>query len=94
LTFGLGIDLPTHPETMRIEALVNEEGRSASLEELDRVMCRIVPKLSMEEQAAVNASGQKKAWPWFKVRDETVLFTQSSSRWFLAGRTIQNYECR
>jgi hypothetical protein len=91
---GSGFDLPTHPDTMKIEALVNEEGRSASLEELSEIMCRVVPSLSMEEQAAVNASGLEKAWPWFKIGDETVQFTQSSSRWFLAGRTIQSYECR
>lgn len=71
-----------------------DQGRTVSLEELSQVMCRVVPRLSVEEQAAVNASGVEKAWPWFKVGDETISFEQSSSRWFLAGRAIQSYECR
>ncbi|KAH3941430.1 hypothetical protein HBI70_081930 [Parastagonospora nodorum] len=89
-----GVDLPAHPGSIRIETMLNDKGGFVSLEELDQVMCRVIPRLSMEEKASLEAVGMGKAWPWFKIRDETVSFKKSSSRWFLAGRSIQSYECR
>jgi hypothetical protein len=74
--------------------MVTERGQSASLEELDRVMCRVVPVLSAEERAALVLGSIKKSWPWFKLEEEKVSLEQASSRWFLAGRAIANYECR
>jgi hypothetical protein len=74
--------------------MLNDKGGFVSLKELNQVMCRVIPRLSVEERAALKAKGIEKAWPWFKLRDETVFFQQSSSRWFLAGRTIESYECR
>jgi hypothetical protein len=73
---------------------MNQQGHSVSLEELSQVMCRVIPRLSAEEKAALNSTGLERVWPWFKVRDETIIFTKSSSRWFLAGRAIESYECR
>jgi hypothetical protein len=94
LTQCLGVDLPPHPGTVKIEAVVNRQGHSVSLEELGQVMCRVVPKLSAEERVALDLVGMEKAWPWFKVRDETISFERASSRWFLAGRVVASYECR
>jgi len=89
-----GVDLPAHPDSIRIETMLNDKGGFVSLEALDQVMCRVIPRLSTEEKASLEAAGMEKAWPWFKVRDETVSFSKSSSRWFLAGRSIKSYECR
>jgi hypothetical protein len=74
--------------------MVNQQGQSVSLEDLDHVMCRVVLRLSDEERAALESIDLQKAWPWFQVKDEAVLFSESSSRWFLAGRSIAAYECR
>jgi hypothetical protein len=73
---------------------MNQRGQSVSLEELSHIICRVVPKLSVEEKAAFHLSGLEKVWPWFKVSDGTVFFQKPSSRWFLAGRAIESYECR
>ncbi|KAH8727114.1 hypothetical protein GQ44DRAFT_127943 [Phaeosphaeriaceae sp. PMI808] len=89
-----GLNLPAYLDEIKIEAVVNKQGQSASLEELGHVMCRVVPRLSAEEKAAFLPSGLEKVIPWFRVRDETVLFQRSSSRWFLGGRAIESYECR
>ncbi|KAL5121043.1 hypothetical protein ACEQ8H_000892 [Pleosporales sp. CAS-2024a] len=88
-----GIDLPSHLDTLRIETMLNDKGGFVSLEELNKVMCRVVPRLSIEERAAQAETGVERIWPWFNIRDETISFTQSSSRWFLAGRAIQGFEC-
>lgn len=74
--------------------MVNQQGQSASLEELDSVMCRVLPRMSEEERTALGLSDLEKTWPWFQLRDEIVSFEQASSRWFLDGRAIANYECR
>lgn len=74
--------------------MVTERGQSVSLEGLDKVVCRIVPRLSAEERAALEFRGIEKSWPWFKLEDEKVSLEQASSRWFLAGRAIAIYECR
>jgi hypothetical protein len=92
--FCPGVDLPAQPRTVRIEAAMDQRGQSVSLEELSQIICRVVPRLSVEEKAALHASGLEKVWPWFKVSDGTVLFQRPSSRWFLAGRVIESYECR
>ncbi|KAF2827339.1 hypothetical protein CC86DRAFT_405473 [Ophiobolus disseminans] len=89
-----GADLPTHPEMIRIEAMVNQQGQSVSLETLDLVMCRVVLELSAEEKAALELMGSQKVLPWFRLKDGAVLLEESSSRWFLAGRSIATYECR
>jgi hypothetical protein len=90
----LGIKLPADPESIMIEAAVDQQGQSIPLAELDSIMCQVVPRLSVEEKAALDLSGEVKVWPWFRARDETVSFKRSSSRWFLAGRAIASYECR
>jgi hypothetical protein len=74
--------------------MMNEQGQSVSLEELDDVMCRVTPRLSPVERAELDSTGLEKASPWFKLKDETILFERSSSRWFLAGKAIASYECR
>jgi hypothetical protein len=50
--------------------------------------------MTFEEKAALRSGGLRRAWPWFKIRDEAVMFDQQESRWFLAGRAIASYECR
>ncbi|KAF1920534.1 hypothetical protein BDU57DRAFT_534299 [Ampelomyces quisqualis] len=89
-----GVDIPAQPNEIRIASVVNRKGGLAPLEELSKVMCRIVPKLSVEEKTALEFSGQEKLFPWFRTDDETIFFKRPSSRWFLAGRSIQSYECR
>ncbi|KAF2033383.1 hypothetical protein EK21DRAFT_59018, partial [Setomelanomma holmii] len=89
-----GIELPVHPATLRIEAALDQRGRSLPLEELSAIMCRVVPKMTEEEKASVYLTEMENAWPWFKIRDEVVRFDEQKSRWFLAGRSIANYECR
>jgi hypothetical protein len=89
-----GIELPADPESIMIEAAVNQHGQSIPLAELDSITCQVVPRLSVEEKAALYSSGNDKVWPWFRVRDGTVYFKRSSSRWFLAGRAIASYECQ
>jgi hypothetical protein len=64
------------------------------LEELEHVMCRVVARISSEEKAALQISRLEKSWPWFKIRDENIMFDLQQSRWFLAGRAIASYECR
>jgi hypothetical protein len=94
LTPGSGIDLPTHPHTIKIEAAMNQRRQSVSLEDLSQIMCRVISRLSAEEKATYHSSGREKVWPWFKVGDDTVQFEDTSSRWFLAGRAVESYECR
>jgi hypothetical protein len=89
-----GIELPADPESIVIEAAVNQHGQSIPSAELDSIMCQVVPRLSAEEKAALYLFGKDKIWPWFRVRDGMVYFKRSSSRWFLAGRAIASYECR
>jgi hypothetical protein len=72
---------------------MNQRKQSVSLEDLSRIKCRVIPKLSAEEKAAHHSSGLEKVWPWFKITDETVQFKAASSRWFLAGRAVESYEC-
>jgi hypothetical protein len=88
-----GVDLPLYPKSMGIKAAV-EGGRSASFEALNQVMCRVTPKFNAEEKAALEAAGREKVWPWFIIADETVLFGQPDSRWYLAGRAVASYEYR
>jgi hypothetical protein len=73
---------------------MNQRKQSVSLEDLRRIKCRVLPKLSTEEKAAYHSNGLEKVWPWFKVEHETVQFEDASSRWFLAGRAVESYECR
>jgi hypothetical protein len=94
LTYRSGVDLPAHPGTITIKAVTNRQRHSVSLEELGQVMCRVVPRLSAEERDALDLAGMEKAWPWFRIRDETISFERASSRWFLAGRAVASYECR
>jgi hypothetical protein len=86
--------LPADLDSIMIEGVVNQQGQPIPLKELDGIMCQVVPRLSIEEKAALELSGKQKVWPWFRVRDETVFLRRSSSRWFLAGRAIASYECR
>jgi hypothetical protein len=79
---------------VRIETATNEHGQSLSLEKLSKVMCKIVPKFTVEEKAAWDAPQSEELWPWFTIRDDAVRFTHPSSRWFLGGRAIASYECR
>jgi len=65
------------------------------VEDLDHVMCSVVLSLSDEERAALGSIGLQKVLAWFQVKDEAIYFSESSSsRWFLAGRSIAAYECR
>lgn len=67
---------------------------SVSLEELERVKCKVEPRFSVEEESAASmARVELGVWPHFGVEDGTVHFERSSSRWFLAGRLIENLEC-
>jgi hypothetical protein len=81
------------PDSISIEAAVDLQGQYLLVEELERVMCQTMLRFSAEK-AALELSGQEKIWPWFRFKDQVVLFKESSSRWFLAGRAIANYECR
>jgi hypothetical protein len=65
---------------VRIETATNEHGRSLSLETLSKVMCRVVPKFTAEEKAALDATRSEESWPWFTIGDEAVRFTHPSSR--------------
>lgn len=78
---------------MKIIALVNEQGHTASLEKLGNVKCQLDVEFSQEERAVFASGITQKTWPSFGVEDGTVEFTQPS-RWFLAGRTIGSFECR
>ena len=88
-----GISLPHHPNTVKVVALVNEKGQGAPLEELRRVMCKVEPKFSEEEKAMYVSGMEEKVWPWFSIEDGTIRFENEASRWFLAGRSIESYEC-
>ncbi|KAF9702000.1 hypothetical protein EKO04_000873 [Ascochyta lentis] len=58
---------------MSIVAVVDvETGRSAGLEELARIRCRVEPVFSEEEVSAAAASGvELGVWPHFRVEDGT-----------------------
>jgi len=71
-----------------------EQGLSVSRARLERTICRVTPSISTEEREALDVSMEPKALPWFAVRDGVVEFESSGSRWFLAGREIESYECR
>jgi hypothetical protein len=74
---------------------MDSQRRAASLEQLNAVICRVAPVLSLEEQGVNVYSGkQQLVWPWFALQDGLVEFEKLSSRWFLAGRDIGMYECR
>ncbi|KAF1843902.1 uncharacterized protein K460DRAFT_368770 [Cucurbitaria berberidis CBS 394.84] len=90
LTPQLGVDLPGHLKTIKIIAATNQQGQSAPLESLSRIICRVIPKISMEEKEM----GEQRVWPWFTAEDAVVRFEASSSRWYLAGRSIERFECR
>lgn len=48
----------------------------------------------MEEKAAVEYGMKAKIWPWFSMMDERIQLDSEESRWFLAGRSVEYYECR
>jgi hypothetical protein len=93
LTDSLGADFPSQLSTIEITT-ATEQGRSVPQTRLDKIICRITPKISAEEQEAVDSGMELKVLPWFAVRDGAVQFDDSSSRWFLGGRAIESYECR
>jgi hypothetical protein len=79
---------------MNVEAAISEQGDLVSWEKLDNIVCQAIPRLSVEEKAAVESGMQNKVWPWFDTHDGAILFEDSTSRWFLAGRAVESYECR
>ncbi|CAI9625947.1 unnamed protein product [Alternaria burnsii] len=88
-----GVNLPSQLNTMEIKT-ATEQGQSISQTRLDKVICRITPKTSAEEQEAVDLGMELKVLPWFATRDGTVQVDDSNSRWFLGGRRIERYQCR
>lgn len=79
---------------MKIAMVVNQRGQAVPLKKLGQIRCRVMPKFSIEEKAALALADVEKVWPWFTIRDEAISFEQAASRWFLAGREVANYECR
>ncbi|KAF2730260.1 hypothetical protein EJ04DRAFT_48839 [Polyplosphaeria fusca] len=95
LTWEAGAQLPRLPKYVRIVGLLDTQRQSSSLDQLSRTICRVYPAFSREEQATFRSMGEPDlSWPWFTVEDGAVLFQETSSRWFLAGREIESYECR
>jgi hypothetical protein len=95
LTLALESSLCGSIDAMKIVAVVNmETGTSGSLEGLARIKCELEPTFSAEEESAALASGVKLGvWPRFGIEDGTIQLNQPSSRWFLAGRSIESIEC-
>jgi hypothetical protein len=76
-------------------ALAGSSQNSASSEQLDNIICRVRAVFSQEERAGFQLlSMHEPSWPWFKLEDGIVDFEDPTSRWFLAGREIESFECR
>lgn len=88
-------DAPKAINSIKIVALLDiETATSGSLEELERIRCRIEPEFSVEEVSTASGSGvELGVWPTFGVEDGIVSLNRSESRWFLAGRSIKSIEC-
>jgi len=86
--------LPRHLKTIKIIAAITSNGRSVSLERLDRIICKITPDYSGEEREATASDAAPEVLPVFALKDEAVQLDDSSSTWFLGGRAIDSYECR
>ncbi|PSN62907.1 hypothetical protein BS50DRAFT_132433 [Corynespora cassiicola Philippines] len=88
-----GTILPVQLSSARIIGLMNQRRQSASLEQLSQTQCRIhsVPTRTSEQIARSHGMGS--SWPWFTMEDGTVQFDRASSKWFLAGSKIAQYEC-
>ncbi len=82
-------------DAVKVVAVVDLNKRtSGSLEELERVKCKMEPRFSFEEESAALATGSELGvWPHFGIEDGTIQLNKSSSRWFLAGRSIESFEC-
>lgn len=80
---------------MKMVAVLNvETGARGSVEEVERIRCRIEPEFSAEELSAASASGvDLDVSPAFGVEDGIIILDRSDSRWFLAGRSIKSLEC-
>ncbi|KAF2176330.1 hypothetical protein K469DRAFT_700046 [Zopfia rhizophila CBS 207.26] len=94
LTYLLGADLPHRLKSVKIAALMDGHRQAATLEQLNGIICRVLPIFSPEERGRFRSLNEGREWPWFTLEDGTVQFEQPSSRWFLAGREIESYECR
>ncbi|ORY15805.1 hypothetical protein BCR34DRAFT_152758 [Clohesyomyces aquaticus] len=82
-------------KSVKIVALVDVQEQAVALEELTKVVCRVVPVFSREEKSVNTATeSAQRIWPSITAEDGTVRFDIYSSRWFLAGREIQSLECR
>lgn len=88
-----GANLPAHPDGMKIVAVVSETGQAVSMQELGKIRCRVMPKFSTAERAAMASADVERVWPWFTMREEMVSFRRAESRWFLGDRAVGTYEC-
>ena len=77
-----------------VSVLDMETAASTSLEELDRVRCRVAPQFGFEEERAASAAGVELGkWPAFGAEEGVVMLDRSESRWYLAGRAVESVEC-
>jgi hypothetical protein len=91
----IGTEISRKLKAAKIVSLVNLDEQAASLEQLRRITCRVLPSFTLEERRNYGSLGANEpGWPWFSWADENVEFEESSSRWFLAGREIESFECR
>lgn len=79
---------------VRVVSLAGDQRAFPTEESLEHIICKIEPKLSIEEKAAIESGMERRFWPWFAARDGVVHFDEQDSRWFLGGRSVATYECR
>ncbi|KAJ8105996.1 hypothetical protein OPT61_g9834 [Boeremia exigua] len=81
-----GQDTHKAVRSMKIAAVLDvETAARGSVEELERVRCRIEPQFSAEEHRAASSAGvELNVWPDFGVEDGIIILDRSDSRWFLA----------
>ncbi|KAH7138342.1 hypothetical protein B0J11DRAFT_13043 [Dendryphion nanum] len=93
--FVSGANFPARLKAAKIVAVVDVQRRAIPLEHFDHVRCIVTPVFSVGERAQFGSTGiEEPVWPSFALRDGTVHFDISTSRWFLAGREIDSFECR
>ncbi|KAL2356118.1 hypothetical protein BJ546DRAFT_969950 [Cryomyces antarcticus] len=90
--------LPVHPATARITTVTTSGEHSTLEQQTNRVLCLVHPLPSPEERSTQAHDGRsidRNTALSVRMRRAhgLVNFEEGASRWFLAGREVESYEC-
>lgn len=93
--------LPLHPQTAHItNVLTNPYDQEANSQRLDRTICMVHGLVDESEKSIQAVSRWLRSFGeldgsdiGFQASDGVVKLGDAASRWFLAGRQVESYEC-